>query len=186
MSEITSSPTCTFSPTKVVLDTCSGQFTFEVVLPVFCKPDVPSVVFQRSRGEVVVKPWAKDQQSITITLCLRLSQTFPSPTKVKFILNNKIQCISAISFSCVCLTIDGGPLGEDGDSPLSHILLVQDGGALGPPAVRAHKQEVTRQVGPLCCLQDTSVISGDNGLAHWTFISSRVYRNLTMWSLKNK
>lgn len=49
------------------------------------------------------------------------------------------------------------PLGEDGDSTLSHLLKAQHRSALGAPAVRAHPEEVSCLVGPACCLQDPPV-----------------------------
>lgn len=47
--------TCAFPPTELVLYTRAGQLTFEVVFPEFGEPDVPSVVLERSRGEILVE-----------------------------------------------------------------------------------------------------------------------------------
>jgi len=51
------------------------------------------------------------------------------------------------------LTFNGHPLWQDGDGPFSHLLLVQDGGGLGSPAVGAHPQEVPGQVGEVGSFQ---------------------------------
>lgn len=56
----------------------------------------------------------------------------------------------------ICPTINRGSFGQDGDSALSHILLVLNGGAFGPPAVGANKQEVACQVGAFGGLQHPS------------------------------
>lgn len=50
-------------------------------------------------------------------------------------------------------TINRGSFGQDGDSTLCHIFLILNGGAFGPPAVRANKQEVPCQVGLFGSLQ---------------------------------
>lgn len=50
-------------------------------------------------------------------------------------------------------TINGGSLRKNCYSAFGHILLILDGGAFGPPTVRANKQEVASQVGPFGSLQ---------------------------------
>lgn len=49
--------TCAFPATLLVLDARPRQFAFEVVLPEFCEPDVPPVVFQGPGSEVLVEAW---------------------------------------------------------------------------------------------------------------------------------
>lgn len=48
--------TCALPSTQLVLYARSREFAFEVVLPEFCKPHVPPVVFQRPGSEVLVEP----------------------------------------------------------------------------------------------------------------------------------
>lgn len=48
--------TCAFPSTLLILYARTRQFAFEVILPEFCKPDVPSVVFQGPGREVLIEP----------------------------------------------------------------------------------------------------------------------------------
>lgn len=53
------------------------------------------------------------------------------------------------------LTLHRRPLGENGDGALGHLLLLDHWGDFGAPAVRAHPQEVTRQVVAIGCSQNS-------------------------------
>ena len=56
-----------------------------------------------------------------------------------------------------CLTFHWRPLGEDGDGALGHPLLLDHWRDLRAPAVRAHPQEVARQVVAFRSIQDSPV-----------------------------
>lgn len=48
--------TCTFLLVRVKFDSRSGQFTPEIIFPELIEPDVPAVVLQRTRREVLIEP----------------------------------------------------------------------------------------------------------------------------------
>lgn len=71
--------TCTLSSTQLVLYARTRQFAFEVILPEFCKPDVPSVVFQGPGSEVLIEPLScckKIEEERFSAVCLHLLPPF--------------------------------------------------------------------------------------------------------------
>lgn len=53
--------TCTFLLFRVQLNSRSGQFAPKVIFPKLSKPDIPAVVLQAARREVLIEPWAQQQ-----------------------------------------------------------------------------------------------------------------------------
>lgn len=49
--------TCTLMEARPLFHSMAAEFAAEVVFPELSKPDIPSVVFQRSADEVAIKPW---------------------------------------------------------------------------------------------------------------------------------
>lgn len=49
--------TCALFQSGAFFHSVTAEFAAEVVFPELCKPDIPSVVLQRSADEVTIKPW---------------------------------------------------------------------------------------------------------------------------------
>lgn len=58
---------------------------------------------------------------------------------------------------CFLSTFNRLPFGQNGDGALCHLFLVQYGGDLGAPAVRADPDEMPRLIGLLSCLKESPV-----------------------------
>lgn len=104
------------------------QLTAKVFLPELSKPHVPAVVGQRTTLEVSVKRCQENKKYVFFRDHLPKMWS------------------GSLCFFPPILTIHRRPLREDGDSTFCHPLLLDHRRDLRAPAVRAHPQEVTRQV----------------------------------------
>lgn len=78
--------TCAFTVRVLLLGPADGQLAVEVLLPVLCKPHVPSVVLQGAGGEIGIEPcgrrrggrWSRAQTAAWKTNILFISSSIPS------------------------------------------------------------------------------------------------------------
>lgn len=73
--------TCAFTVRVLLLGPADGQLAVEVLLPVLCKPHVPSVVLQGAGGEIGIEPWGRrrgERWSLAQTAAWRTNTLFIS------------------------------------------------------------------------------------------------------------